>query len=83
MAGDQFEEEHYEKIARGAAGMNGNDSSAFGKKYYDDYLKRDVFGYDEYMVDVLDFESSCLSTACTLRTRRTDTVIETFLLRGL
>ena len=56
LAGDQLEEEHYEKIARGAAGMNGNDSSAFGKKYYDDYLKRDVFGYDEYMVDVLDFE---------------------------
>ena len=56
LAGDQFDEKQYAKIAQGVSGMNGNDASAFGKRYYDDYLRRDIFGYDEYMVDVLDFE---------------------------
>lgn len=56
IAGDQLDEKQYAKIAQGVSGMNGNDASAFGKRYYDDYLKRDIFGYDEYMVDVLDFE---------------------------
>ena len=56
LAGDQFTEEDYAKMAQGAAGMNGNDSSKLNHQYFDDYLKRNVFGYDEYMVDVLDFE---------------------------
>lgn len=56
IAGDQLDEKQYAKIAQGVSGMNGNDSSSFGKRYYDDYLKRDIFGYDEYMIDVLDFE---------------------------
>ena len=56
LAGDQFTEDEYAKMAQGAAGINGNDSSKLNYQYYDDYLKRNVFGYDEYMVDVLDFE---------------------------
>lgn len=56
LAGDQFTEEDYAKMAQGAAGVNGNDSSKLGYQYFDDYLKRKVFGYDEYMIDVLDFE---------------------------
>ena len=43
-------------MAQGAAGMNGNDSSKLNQSHFDDYLKRNVFGYDEYMIDVLDFE---------------------------
>jgi hypothetical protein len=56
LAGDQLTEEDYQKIAQGVAGIYGNDSSILNRRYYDDYLKRDVFGYDEYMIDVLDFE---------------------------
>ena len=56
IAGDQFTEEDYAKMAQGAAGMNGNDSSKLNQSYFDDYLKRNAFGYDEYMIDVLDFE---------------------------
>lgn len=56
LAGDQFTEDDYQKMAQGAAGMNGNDSSKLSYQYYDDYLRRTIYGYDEYMVDVLDFE---------------------------
>ena len=56
LAGDEFSEEQYAKMARGAAGVNGNDSSKLNHQYFDDYLKRNVYGYDEYMIDVLDFE---------------------------
>jgi hypothetical protein len=56
LAGDQFTEDDYSKMAQGSAGINGNDSSKLNYQYFDDYLKRTVYGYDEYMVDVLDFE---------------------------
>ena len=56
LAGDQFTEDDYAKMAQGAAGINGNDSSKLNQQYFDDYLKRNVYGYDEYMVDVMDFE---------------------------
>ena len=56
IAGDQFTEEDYQKMAQGSAGVNGNDSSKLSYQYYDDYLRRTIYGYDEYMVDVLDFE---------------------------
>ena len=56
LAGDQFSEEQYAKMAQGSAGKYGNDSSKLSHKYFDDYLKRNIYGYDEYMVDVLDFE---------------------------
>ncbi len=56
VAGDQLTEDDYAKIASGAAGTNGNDSSKLNYSYFDDHLKRTMYGYDEYMVDVLDFE---------------------------
>jgi len=56
VAGDQLTEDDYSKIASGAAGTNGNDSSKLNYSYFDDHLKRTMYGYDEYMVDVLDFE---------------------------
>lgn len=56
LAGDQFTEDEYAKMAQGAAGINGNDSSKLNHQYFDDYLKRNIYGYDEYMIDVLDFE---------------------------
>ena len=56
LAGDEFTEQDYAKMARGAAGVNGNDSSKLNHQYFDDYLKRNVYGYDEYMIDIMDFE---------------------------
>ena len=56
LAGDQFTEDEYSKMAQGAAGVNGNDSSKLNHQYFDDFLKKTIYGYDEYMVDVLDFE---------------------------
>lgn len=56
LAGDEIPEEQYEKLARIYANRNGNDSSRFGANHYDRGSSRYMFGYDEYMVDVLDFE---------------------------
>lgn len=56
IAGDQFTEEQYADIAKKAASKYGYDSSKIGESRYDDYLKRYKFGYDEYMVEVMDFE---------------------------
>lgn len=59
LAGDQFTEKEYEEIARFAKDRKGNDSSQFSQSYYDQYLNRSIYGYDEYMLDVLDFEFIC------------------------
>ncbi len=56
IAGDQFTEEEYKKIAQKAAKKYGYDTSGLNKSRYDDYLKRYKFGYDEYMIEVMDFE---------------------------
>ena len=56
IAGDQFSEEQYKQIAQKAAKKYGYDISKVGESRYDDYLKRYRFGYDEYMVEILDFE---------------------------
>jgi hypothetical protein len=56
ISNGELDEEQLKKIAQKVMGRNGNDSSAIDKYRYDDRLKKNVFGYDEYMVDVLDFE---------------------------
>ena len=55
IAGDELSEEQYKKIAQKSKSHNG-DYSKMTEAYYDSTLKRNVYGYDEYMVDVLDFE---------------------------
>ena len=52
----ELTEEQIKKVAYKVMGKNGNDMSSFEKYRYDDKLKKTVYGYDEYMVDVLDFE---------------------------
>ena len=52
----ELTEEDFEKIAEKSKGRNGNDSSKYNKKQYNDSLGRMSFGYDDYMVEVLDFE---------------------------
>lgn len=56
IAGNEFTEEEFEKLAKQVAGKFNNDSSVFGRKYHDDKRDRMVYGYDEYRVQVLDFE---------------------------
>jgi hypothetical protein len=56
IAGDQFTEEQYKEIGLKAAKKYGYDASKIGQSRYDEYLKRNKFGYDEYMIEVMDFE---------------------------
>ncbi len=56
LAGDQFDEEAYEKIAKKAASKYNYDTSKIGQSSYDSYMQQHKFGYDEYMIEVLDFE---------------------------
>ena len=55
-SGNDFTEEEFEKIAKSVAGKFNNDSSVFGRKYHDDKRDRMKYGYDEYRIQVLDFE---------------------------
>tara|TARA_R100000406_G_scaffold918_1_gene976 strand:+ start:5872 stop:8325 length:2454 start_codon:yes stop_codon:yes gene_type:complete len=56
LAGDQLTEKQYEKIAQNAAGRDGNNSSSLNYTFYDNIKGKTTYGYDDYMVDVLDFE---------------------------
>jgi len=56
IAGDQLTEKQYEKIAAKVSGKYGNESSLLNYSYYDNVKNTTHHGYDEYMVDVLDFE---------------------------
>ena len=56
IAGNEFSEEDFEKIAKQVAGKLSNDSSAFGRKRYDRDRDKMIYGYDEYRFQVMDFE---------------------------
>lgn len=56
VAGDQFSEEQYQKIAKTVMNKYGNSASRFMENYYDQRLNRYNYGYDEYTIEVLDFE---------------------------
>lgn len=56
MSRGQFEEAQYEEMARQVSNRYQNNPSKFGNSYYDKTLQKTVFGYDEYVVEVLDFE---------------------------
>jgi hypothetical protein len=49
-------EDELKKIATKVRNQYNNDPYSIDKFHYDDRLKRNVYGYDEYMVDVMDFE---------------------------
>ncbi len=55
IAGDELTDEEYKKIAQKSKHHN-SDYNKLNQVYYDDTLGRNVYGYEEYMVDVLDFE---------------------------
>lgn len=56
MAGDQFTEEEFKEIADKAQKKYGYDASKLTQSSYDRVNNQSSFGYDEYMVEVLDFE---------------------------
>ena len=56
VAGDQFTEEQYKEIAQKAQKKSGYDVGKLYESSYDRVNKSSKFGYDEYMVEVLDFE---------------------------
>ena len=56
MAGDQFTEEEFKEIADKAQKKYGYDASKLTQSSYDRVNNQSNFGYDEYMVEVLDFE---------------------------
>ncbi len=64
LAGDELSEEDLEKIASKVKGKNGNDSSRYTKKHFDQTLNKMTYGYDEYTIDVLDFEFLTVDKMC-------------------
>ena len=56
IAGEQLSEDDFKKIAQAAQKKYGYDSRAMGQSSYDSRLNKTKYGYDEYMVEVLDFE---------------------------
>ena len=62
LAGDQLTEEQYDKIAQKVMGRHGNNSSSYNRRHYDETNGRMHYGYDEYLVEVLDFEFLSVDT---------------------
>ena len=56
LAGHEIEEEDFKKVATTVMGKFGNNSSALNVSSYNNKLDSNEYGYDEYMVEVLDFE---------------------------
>jgi hypothetical protein len=56
IAGNELSEEDFEKIAQSVKNREGNDPSAINRHSYNKRMLKEVYGYDDYMVDVLDFE---------------------------
>jgi hypothetical protein len=62
IAGDQFTEEEYKKIAEKAAKKYNYDVGKINETFYDKQYNRSRFGYDEFMIEVLDFEFKVIDT---------------------
>ena len=56
MAADQFTEEQYKEIAEKAQKKYGYDQGKLNESSYDKSNNKSSFGYDQYMIEVLDFE---------------------------
>ena len=62
LAGDQLSEECYKEIANKVKDKYNNDATRFNSSHYDDRYMRTIYGYDEYMVEILDFEFISIDT---------------------
>ena len=57
MAGDQFTEKEYEELARKVMNRSYNDHGKFATPgSYNRAGRKQTYGYDDYLVEVLDFE---------------------------
>lgn len=56
IAGDQFDEEDYKEIAKKAQKKHGYDAGKLSQSSYNKSNGSYSFGYDEYMIEILDFE---------------------------
>jgi len=56
QAGTQLSDEDYEKMAESVMHKNYNDTSSFSSRSYDPNARKYSYGYDDYLIDVLDFE---------------------------
>jgi hypothetical protein len=56
ISGGQLQEEDFEKIAKKAAKKYSYDTTDFHSTSYDKHLNQHNYGYDQYMVEILDFE---------------------------
>ena len=56
IAGDELTEEQYEKIGQSVKNKYQNRADKLSYKYYDETLDRTTYGYDEFIVEVMDFE---------------------------
>ena len=56
IAGDELTEDEYEKIAQGVKNKYQNRADKLSYKYYDETLDRTTYGYDEFIIEVMDFE---------------------------
>jgi hypothetical protein len=55
-AGSQFTEAQYKEIAKTVMNKYGNDPNAFMSTWYDNAANQNRYGYDEFSVQVLEFE---------------------------
>ena len=62
IAGDGLNEEDYKEIANKVKDKYNNDATRFNSSHYDDRYSRTIYGYDEYMVEILDFEFISIDT---------------------
>ena len=56
LAGDELTEDQYQKIANKFAGKYGNNSSKLNRRVRNEMSGYMEYGYDDYLVDILDFE---------------------------
>jgi hypothetical protein len=56
VAGNKFTEEEYEKMAKTVRNKYSNNPNRFNDSRYDSGLDTYHYGYDEYTIEVLDFE---------------------------
>ena len=56
QAGEQISEQQYEEIAQTVMHKSYNDKSQFHQRAYDRTSGKFSYGYDDYLIDIMDFE---------------------------
>lgn len=62
LASDQFTEEEYKEIATNARTKFNNDAAKLHQSQFDRNSNRNIYGYDEFSIEVLDFEFISVDT---------------------